>query len=170
MNLEPYKILKTDHRNGIITLAFSRDGSYIFSVGLDKYYRLLTSSTFSNFFFTFFSSFQLQYPSLVDSFLSFSPFFFYKFFRISIQVINWRTEETIAIRNSGPNPIFDLAIDPYSKFEFVTGGFQNVTIWEINNKNLLRKSIINLNEVDQNTGTPCIITCVAYISFNVLLI
>jgi hypothetical protein len=84
-------------------------------------------------------------------------------------VINWRTEEIIAIRNSGPNPIFDLAVDPYNKLEFVTGGFQNVTIWEINNKNLIRKSIVNLYELDPNTENPCIITCVAYISFNVPL-
>lgn len=80
---------------------------------------------------------------------------------------NWKTEEIIALRNSGPNPIFDVIINPYNKYEFVTVGYQNISIWEINNRNLLRKSIINIKDVD-NDGKLCMITCVAYISFNVL--
>lgn len=51
---------------------------------------------------------------------------------------NWRTEEIIAIRNTGQNPIFDLTINPYNKYEFVTVGYQNISIWEISGRNLLR--------------------------------
>jgi len=41
INLEPYKILRTYHKNGIINLAFSRDGALIVSLGMDKNFRLL---------------------------------------------------------------------------------------------------------------------------------
>lgn len=39
INLEPYKILRTYHKNGIVNLAFSRDGALIVSLGMDKNFR-----------------------------------------------------------------------------------------------------------------------------------
>lgn len=31
-----------------------------------------------------------------------------------------------------------MVINPYNKYEFVTAGYKNVSIWQINGKNLLR--------------------------------
>jgi len=44
----------------------------------------------------------------------------------------------VALRNCGKEPIFDIVINPYNKYEFVTAGYKNVSTWEINGKNLLR--------------------------------
>jgi hypothetical protein len=41
----------------------------------------------------------------------------------SLQVTNWKTEEILAVRNSGNEPIFDMIINPYNNYEFVTAGF-----------------------------------------------
>ena len=34
----------------------------------------------------------------------------------SIQVTNWKTEEIVCIRNSGPYLILDVVFDPYNKY------------------------------------------------------
>lgn len=39
VNLEPLKVFKSYHRNGILNMAFSRDGSFLVSLGMDKYFR-----------------------------------------------------------------------------------------------------------------------------------
>jgi WD40 repeat protein len=39
-NTEPLKILKTNHRNGIYDLVFSRDSSLIVSIGIDENYSI----------------------------------------------------------------------------------------------------------------------------------
>lgn len=58
-NPEPFKVLKTYHKNGIIHITFSRDrdSSLLISVGVDV--------------------------------------------QFSIQVMNWKTEEIVGIRNTG---------------------------------------------------------------------
>lgn len=39
-NTEQLKVIKTNHRNGILKLKFSDDGEYIVSVGMDKYFSI----------------------------------------------------------------------------------------------------------------------------------
>ena len=39
-NTEPVKIIKTNHKNGIYDLMFSRDSSLIVSVGIDENYSI----------------------------------------------------------------------------------------------------------------------------------
>lgn len=39
-NTEPFKILKTNHKNGIYDLVFSRDSSLIVSIGIDENYSI----------------------------------------------------------------------------------------------------------------------------------
>ena len=41
----------------------------------------------------------------------------------SISVQDWKTEEIIAIRNTGSAPIFDIIVNPFNKFEFDTSGY-----------------------------------------------
>lgn len=38
-SLEPLRILKTFHKNGILQTVFSEDGEFIISLGMDKNYR-----------------------------------------------------------------------------------------------------------------------------------
>lgn len=87
VNTAPFKIIKTYHQNGILHLAFSRDGSLLLSVGADSQY--------------------------------------------SIQVTNWKSEDIVAMRNSGQYQIFNAMFNPYNKYEFVTCGLKNITIWDI---------------------------------------
>lgn len=39
-NTEPLKVLKTNHRNGIYDIVFSRDSSLIVSIGIDENYSI----------------------------------------------------------------------------------------------------------------------------------
>ena len=39
-NLEPLKIIKTNHKNGIYDLIFSRDSSLIVSIGIDEFHSI----------------------------------------------------------------------------------------------------------------------------------
>lgn len=57
----------------------------------------------------------------------------------SIQLTAWKTEEVLAMRNSGPAQIFDVQFNPYNRYEFVTCGLRNITVWEVDGRNLLRK-------------------------------
>ncbi|EGR29518.1 PH domain protein [Ichthyophthirius multifiliis] len=82
----------------------------------------------------------------------------------SIQVTNWKTEEIIALRNSGQYHIFDVCFNPYNKYELVTCGTQNITVWELNGRNLLRKLVVNASNESVH-GANCCITCVDYLSY-----
>lgn len=62
----------------------------------------------------------------------------------SIQITNWQTEEVVALRNSGSQHIFEVKFNPLSRYEFATCGLQNVTLWEIKGRNLLRSHSIAL--------------------------
>lgn len=84
----------------------------------------------------------------------------------SIQITKWATEEIIAIRNSSKFPIFDIAMNPFDNMEFATAGYNNVSIWEINDRNLLRKTVLNITETE-NPDIPCIQTSIAYVCYNV---
>ncbi|KAL4455920.1 hypothetical protein ABPG73_008674 [Tetrahymena malaccensis] len=120
LNCEPFKILSTFHKNGIINMAFSNQSSLIVSVGMD--------------------------------------------INFSLQVTNWKTEEIIALRNSGQYHIFDVCFNPYNRYEFVTCGTQNITVWEMNGRNILRKLVVNAAS-ESDYGANCCITCVDYISY-----
>ena len=39
LTLEPTKILKTFHKNGILQMAFSTDGVFLITIGMDSYFR-----------------------------------------------------------------------------------------------------------------------------------
>jgi WD40 repeat protein len=39
-NTEPLKVLRTNHRNGIYDMMFSRDSSFIVSIGIDENYSI----------------------------------------------------------------------------------------------------------------------------------
>lgn len=69
----------------------------------------------------------------------------------SIQVTNWKTEEKIAFKNSSPNPLLDVVVNPYNKHEFAVCGFHSVQIWSIEGKSLAVKDSIEVNEGDKNT-------------------
>ncbi|KAL4497254.1 hypothetical protein ABPG72_011189 [Tetrahymena utriculariae] len=121
-NPEPFKILKTYHKNGIIHMTFSRDrdSSLLISVGVDV--------------------------------------------QFSIQVMNWKTEEIVGIRNTGSQQIFDIIFNPYNKYEFASCGYKNITLWEMSGRNLLRKKVVNVQE--ETTSTSICITCLSYISYS----
>lgn len=57
----------------------------------------------------------------------------------SLQVTSWKSEEILAVRNSGPSQIFDVQFNPYNRYEFTTCGLKNITVWEVNGRNILRK-------------------------------
>ena len=50
--------------------------------------------------------------------------------------------------------------------EFATAGYNNVSIWEINDKNLLRKTVLNITETE-NPDVPCVLTSIAYVCYSV---
>ena len=43
-NLEPFKIIRSFHSNGVLNMAFSKEGSFLVSLGMDKYFRQLTQT------------------------------------------------------------------------------------------------------------------------------
>jgi len=131
VNLEPFKVIQTFHRDGIQHLKFSNDGVFLISISVDTFF--------------------------------------------SIQVINWKTEETVVFRNTGTFPIFDVLFNPYNKYEFTTVGPHNITIWELQGRSLTRKNWIHLkgvSEEDSNKSdksVPKIITTAAYLNYHVNL-
>ncbi|CAD8183513.1 unnamed protein product [Paramecium pentaurelia] len=118
-NTEPVKIIRTNHKNGIYDLVFSRDSLFIVSIGIDETY--------------------------------------------SIQVTSWKNETIIAFRNSGTFPICCVMFNPYNRYEFATCGYQNITIWSLQGRNLIRSQVILSDEVKYSNG--CFITCLSYISY-----
>ena len=129
VNLEPFKVLQTFHKDGILHLKFSHDGTFLISVSVDSYY--------------------------------------------SIQIINWKTEETLAFRNTGACPIFDVLFNPYNKYEFTTVGHHNIAVWELQGRSLTRKNWIHVKPVDlPESEVPQIkvlpvITTAAYLNYHV---
>ncbi len=129
VNLEPFKVLQTFHKDGILHVKFSNDGAFLVSVGAD-------------------------------------PLF-------SIQIINWKTEETLVFRNTGTSPIFDIIFNPYNKYEFTTVGHHNVTVWELQGRSIIRKNWVHLKSAPPEDGNKSerprfpIITCASYLNYHV---
>jgi len=122
ITLEPYKIIETNHKNGILHLAFSKDGEFLVSVGYDRYY--------------------------------------------SIQVTNWMSEEILVFRNTDAAPILDVTFHNYNRYEFVTVGYYNIAVWQIEGRSLSRKEWIHVKE--DNRDQPPFFTCVSYLDHGVM--
>lgn len=61
--------------------------------------------------------------------------------------------------------MFDVCFNPYNRNEFVTCGTSDITVWELNGRNILRKLIINA-AIESGHGINCCVTCVDYISYH----
>ena len=128
LNLEPFKVLQTFHKDGILHLKFSNDGAFLISISVDTFF--------------------------------------------SIQLFNWKTEETIVYRNTSNCPIFDVIFNPYNKYEFTTVGHHNIAIWELQGRSLTRKNWIHLQGSTQedkgkSDQTAPILTVAAYLNYHV---
>ncbi len=138
--MEPFKVLQTFHKDGILHSRFSNDGVFLVTIGAD-------------------------------------PLF-------SIQVFNWKNEETIAFRNTTMMPIFDIIFNPYNKYEFTTVGHHNIAIWGLQGRSLNRKKWIQLKPVvgasigpkvaesppgtsGSSSASYPILTCAAYLNYHV---
>jgi len=64
--------------------------------------------------------------------------------------MDWRRAQVVGIRNTGIEPIFDIGFDPYSKTRFVTAGYQNVTFWDIEYRNVIRNRIVKCIDHNQS--------------------
>mmetsp|Transcript_9178 Transcript_9178/g.8080 ORF Transcript_9178/g.8080 Transcript_9178/m.8080 type:complete len:293 (+) Transcript_9178:674-1552(+) len=122
LTLEPLKIVKTDHKNGILTMSFSHDGVLLASCGFDKFF--------------------------------------------SIQVTNWKTNEILGFRNSDSAPILELGFHSFDRYEFTSIGYNNVAVWKIDGKSLLRKDWIFINSPNLEGVMPYI-TCFSYINYQI---
>lgn len=83
----------------------------------------------------------------------------------SLQVTNWKSEEVIAFRNTDSQFSADVIFNSYDKYEFATCGYQNISVWQVNGRSLIRKEWIKVQKNEE--GETPFFTCLAYIHYQV---
>jgi WD40 repeat protein len=81
----------------------------------------------------------------------------------SLQVTDWKNEEIVAFRNTSPNPIVDVVVNPYDKYEFATCGHHLVQIWTVSGNAIVLKENVYVTVGDKNE-LPYI-TCLRYMYY-----
>ena len=54
----------------------------------------------------------------------------------SLQVFQWKQNRTMAFRNTGLSPIFDIKFNPYDKTQFFICGYEHMSRWKIRGSHL----------------------------------